>query len=241
MIYTQTSTGVVFAGEKEVVVRPIRTAVTKPPVIYVHGAEGDVGGGLTWMKIKSRAPLIHALANDGRMLLSADLGGVATWGNDIAMSRLTAAYNVTQSLTDDMSGKVVLVGQSMGGLNAMLWARANPTLVHSVVSVIPVVNLTDIHNNRGLGASIDSAYGGSYSEAVYGATKNPSTIAQAGGYNTVRTLLYYGDTDILCLPEFAEAFANNSALTQAVAVDGGHSEEAVGLVPASDVIRFINE
>lgn len=106
--------------------------------------------------------------------------------------------------------------------------------------MIPVINLTDVRNNSSYQAAIDAAYGGAYTEAAYGATHNPLTIAQAGGLGGVKVQLWYGDTDTLCKPEFALQFA--AALGSNCEVrrmGGGHAEETVYNIDPSAVASFL--
>jgi S-formylglutathione hydrolase FrmB len=219
--------------------RPKNYAPAKAGIIYCHGAEGEAGGGLTWMKVPERIPMLRQLAGAGYTMVSADMGGVATWGNATAIARISSARTYIQTLAGVSAGKVVLVGQSMGALNALNWARANPTLVHCVIALIPVINLTDVRDNHGLSASIDSAYAGGYSQATYGAAHNPATFAAAGGLAGIPIQCWYGTTDTLCLPAFATAFgaAANACVLKPVA--GGHAEATIALMDPAQVLSFV--
>lgn len=48
-----------------------------------------------------------------------------------------------------------------------------------------VVDLGDLRDNRGYGATIDSAHPGGYSQAALGAARNPATLAAAGALNAI--------------------------------------------------------
>ena len=239
MMWTNAGLGRVFAGEADVIIRPTNYGPAKAGVIYVHGAEGEPGGGLTWMKVPERIPLLRAIAAAGHSIISADLGGVATWGNDTALSRISAARTYLQSLAGVTAGRVILVGQSMGGQNSLVWAKNNPTLVHCVVAIIPVIDLADIHDNRGLGASIDSAYAGGYNQATMGAARNPATFAAAGALNGIPIQCWYGATDTLCLPGFTEVFATKADDCELHSLPGGHAEATAGAVDPAAVLAFL--
>lgn len=239
MMWTSAGTGRVFAGEADVVIRPTNYGLAKAGVIYIHGAEGEPGGGLTWMKVPERIPLLRAIAAAGHTIISADLGGVATWGNDTAQSRITAARVYLQTLAGVTAGRVILVGQSMGGQNALIWAKNNPTLVHCAVVIIPVIDLADIRDNRGLGASIDSAYPGGYNQATMGAARNPATFAAAGALNGIPIQCWYGSSDALCLPAFTQTFATKANGCELHSLPGGHAEATAGAVDNAAVLAFI--
>lgn len=239
-MWTSAGVGRVALGERDVIIYPTNHKQSMPGVVYVHGAEGDMGGGLTWMKIHERLPLLRALSDAGHVIISADLGGVATWGNDTALSRITAATSVLRAQNNVDDGPVVLVGQSMGGLNSILWAKSNTDDVLCIVLVIPVINLTDIHDNRGLDTVIDAAYLGGYSEDTYGSSKNPATLAANGELNGIEMLLYYGTTDTICVPSESIAFGNSVANAILVPLSGGHEEAIVPKIDEEFVVTFIN-
>jgi len=239
MMWTSAGAGRVFAGEQDVIIRPTNFGPAGPGVIYVHGAEGEPGGGLTWMKVPQRIPLLRAIAGAGHTIVSADLGGVATWGNDTALARISAARAYLQSLSGVSAGRVILVGQSMGGQNAFVWAKNNPSLVHCVVAIIPVIDLADIRDNRGLAASIDSAYPGGYNQATMGAARNPATFAAAGALSGIPIQCWYGATDALCLPAFTQVFATKADECELHSVPGGHAEDTAGAVDPATVLAFL--
>lgn len=230
--------GNVFSGESDVIMRP-DSASSKIGVIYVHGAEAEVGGGLTWMKISTRAILINAIADAGYTMISADLGGTGTWGNDTAISRITAAKNYLQSMVGVLPGKVILIGQSMGGLNAMVWASKNPNLVQCLIGAIPVVNLTDVYGGGIYTNAINAAYGGTYSEASYGASHNPYTFSGNGSLNQIPMQIWYGDSDTTCLPQYSSSMASRANMCECHSISGGHAESTVAEIDPSVVLSFI--
>lgn len=238
-MFIQQTTGKVEEGEQEVVLFPRASRPLKTGVIYVHGAEGADPGGMQWMKLPGRWGTMREVSARAPMLCS-ELGGNATWGNDTSIARMTAAYNYMQTLPGVSSGKVSLLAQSMGATVAIAWARANIAKVDRIALMIPVINLTDVRNNSGYQAAIDAAYGGTYSEASFGATHNPLTIAQAGGLPGIKVQLWYGDTDTLCKPEFSLQFA--AALGSNCEVrrmGGGHAEETVYNIDSAALAAFL--
>lgn len=237
-MWTSAGIGRVTVSEADVIMRPKCRNSSKPGVLYVHGAEADVGGGLTWMNIATRARLINAIADAGYTMLSCDLGGVATWGNDTAIARITAAKNYLLTLQDVSAGKIILVGQSMGGQNSLVWAAANPTLVKAIIGAIPVINIQDVRN-RVYTTSVDAAYSGGYTDATYGALHNPYVIAGNSGLNDIPMQLWYGDSDTTCLPTYTQAMATRANTVELHTLSGGHAESTVAEIDPSVVLSYL--
>jgi len=234
------SSGHVAASELDMLVRPKATTL-KRGVLYVHGVEAANGGGAEWEKFSERSALISSLVLAGFEIASADLGGNSTWGNATVLSRISAArdYLLTQGV---LPNKIAIVATSMGALNALCWIAVNPSLVSCFVGMLPVVNLTDVHaNNRGgFQPAINAAYGGSYSEALYGATHNPATMAASGKYAGVPIQFWYGSTDSIVIPSTVAAFqAAAGALCTTTQIVGGHAESTYGGVLCTSVASFI--
>ncbi|OEZ02327.1 hypothetical protein BIY45_02015 [Stenotrophomonas sp. BIIR7] len=209
-------------------------------MLMVHGAEaGD--GAIDWMGIKARWPLFHAVTDAGYVMVSADLGGSRTWGNGTAMNRITDAVSYLHSLSGVAPGPVYLACQSMGGLNGLIWASRNKSSVRALSATIPVINLTDVRDNSAYQATIDAAYAGGYSQAVYGAAHNPLTLAQSGALNDVPIKLWYGDSDTLCKPQFAQQFALSCNNCEAVSLSGGHEESTFANFDEQQVVQFYRE
>lgn len=234
-MWTSYSVGRISPSEGDVEVRDKFPATNRPNILYVHGA-GEVGDG--WMKVPTRFPVFQSLTEAGFVITAPDLGGAQTWGNDTAQARITTAYNQIQTTKGTKPGKVILVAQSMGGLNSFIWAKNNPDKVAAIIALIPVVNLTDVYGfNTGYAGLIDAAYGGSYSEAVQGPTRNPLTFANNGLMPPVPIQLWYGLDDLLCKPQHAIEFAEltNSELNP---VSGGHVEATMMNINPEIVTNF---
>lgn len=202
--------------------------------LYIHGA-GDKS--YTWTEIKSRFYVFNDIFSEGYSVISPDLGGPQTWGNDAQQSAITAAYNYIKSKTGQE--KITIIGQSMGGLGAFIWAKNNPSKVDRLASLIPVINLEDIHSRpdyyRDL---INQAYGGSYNDSTMGDQRNPLRIAANGGLNGINMCVWYGLDDELCKPSFAVDFARASSC-KIIAVPGGHEESTVSRVSSKAFREFI--
>lgn len=230
------------AGDSGLIVRPKFYANPPlPGVLNIHGAGGNSVNCQD--TIGRQNLLLREVVTQGRVLVNGDWGGPETWGNDLAMARISMGYNTLQSLYGVKSGKVALLGGSMGGLNALVWAAANPTLVSCIVTVIPVIDLNDVvtGNRGGYGSTASAAYSGGWSQAVYGATHNPLTMASAGRYAQIPILAFYGTADLLCLPskllEFAAAVGSSVTLVPIAGL--GHSYDTWSAMDHDQVAAFL--
>ncbi|NID14410.1 alpha/beta hydrolase [Luteibacter yeojuensis] len=190
------------------------------------------------MKIPSRARLINAIADAGYTMVSADLGGVETWGNDTAVGRITEAKTFLQSQPSVLAGPVILVGQSMGAMNSLVWAARFPASVKCIVCAIPVVNLSDLRE-RLFKASIDGAYGGTYSDAAFGSQHSPYVMAASNPWSGIPIQIWYGDSDMVSPPAFVASLGRQTPSAELRLVRGGHAESTVEAIPPDQVLAFM--
>lgn len=235
-MWTSYGTGRYFSGENDVICRNSLYNPPKAAILHIHGVESG-NGAVDWMNVSSRQPLFRAMTQAGFVIVSCDLGGSSTWGNDTAQSRITSAYNYSQSLPGISAGKVILFGQSMGGLNAQIWAKNNKSLTSGMVLVIPVCNLTDLSTGV-FSSAINAAYGGAYSQATHGATRNPVTFAAS--LEGIPIQLWYGTSDSLCKPEDAQTIGGLVSTAELHPIAGGHAESTLGNIDLIELTRFIN-
>lgn len=234
-MWTTHNAGRIAPGEADIVCGPSHPRGKLRQILYVHGA-GELGDG--WMKIPSRIPLFDALTSEGFIITCPDLGGAQTWGSDLAQARISAAYAAMQSTPGALSGAVILVGQSMGGLNSVIWAMNNPGKVAAMILLMPVLNLDDVRqHSQSYAQLIDGAYAGGYVEAALGATRNPSTIARRGAAPRIPTQLWYGLDDLLCKPQFAVEYADQVG-AELHSVQGGHAESTLAGVNQERLAAF---
>lgn len=213
---------------------------SKMGLVYLHGAlntSRQMVDGVTYPGTKA---LFAAIVAAGYPLLGVTTGD--TWGNDTAMTRIDAAKTYLQSTVGAKAGAIGLLGGSMGGCNALNWAKRNLASTACVVGMVPVSDTSDIHtNNRGgLTTNINSAYG-TWSEATYGAARNPVTFAAAGDLAGLDYLAFGATSDAVCLPATVEAVVTSIGGTASyVAVAGGHSDAAIANISAATVIAFLD-
>ena len=223
-------------GEADVIVRPSVYAPPKPAVLHIHGVEAG-NGAADWMNVPSRNHIFDGITDAGYTIVSCDLGGSATWGNSVSQARIQDAYTYSQTLSGVADGPAILLGQSMGGLNALIFAKNNSSLVRSAVLLIPVCNLADLAMSQ-FEAAITASIGATYSEAAHGAQLNPVTFGAA--LNGIPMQLWYGTTDTLCKPQDALALAALAPSIQLMPLAGGHAESTVASIDAASIVQFMD-
>lgn len=244
MIATTFNTGTVFSGESVVNVRPkIPEAPVMPGVVFVHGA----GSGASYMLDPYGKQSTKTLSICSRYpAISGDNGGPQTWGNDLSVTRL-GGYISALANRSDASDDYALVGDSMGGIVALNYAAQASRKPKAIILTIPVINVEDIRaNNRSNYASfVNAAYGGNYNEATMGATKNPYTMRNAEKLRGIPTLIFYGASDQLCLPQYATGYAEaDPNFREAVPLARGHEEAAysdVATIHRKRMMDFLKE
>lgn len=125
------------------------------PVIWFHGYLGTFALG----------PVEYFAAEQmWSPWICSDMGGTATWGGDAATGAAGAAEADRAWAVANLgckNGKAVLVGGSMGGLNAIMFALQNPTKVAAVYASIPAFDpeYARANNIGGSKADIEAVYG----------------------------------------------------------------------------------
>lgn len=238
--WARTSLGTVSTGELATTILPKypKAPGTMPGVIYLHGNTGTAVEPLD----PAFLALVAPIADIGHPVLSGDWGGPSAWANDTALARVTAGRTYLQASMGAKAGKVILVGTSMGGLTALAWAAANTTLVACVVAFLPVCDVSDVvtNNRASLAAVVNAAYSGGWSQATYGATHNPVTMAAAGKYAGLPMRLFYGTTDAIVLPSTITTLAaSTGASTVATSIPGGHASATLAGIDPATVLTFV--
>lgn len=211
---------------------------TKMGILFVHGNTGTAANVIDGNIIQ----ITTAIANAGYPVLSCDFGGPTTWGNTTAINTIAAAKTYLQSTMGAKAGKIILVGQSAGGLLSLNWASTNLANIAAFVGLMPVVNLTDVHtNNRGgVASQINTAYGGSYSEAAFGAARNPQTMATNGLYAGLPMMIYSSVSDTIVLDSIVTTFVNTANVTATrYSIAGGHDNATFASIPTANILSFI--
>lgn len=237
--------GAYVAGEGHVAIVPRgQASTTKRAVIFLHGWQGDATYALSLEDWSAQVALIRTILDAGYWVFSIDAGGPGAWANNTALTNIGLAKTWIQSNFAVPSGKVHVLGISMGGLTALAWANQNPTLAASCLSIIPVLDIEYVRANNvnSAAASIDSAYGGTYVDSTQKAVHNPSYfVTQAGaGILSVPTQLWYVTNDTYTPNSTYTSFASSYPTADINSLGAlGHGNAAVNAIPNASVLNFL--
>lgn len=242
---TSYANGRIVAGQDDVVFTPRGGPRGKRGVVLLHGQDTSL---LVWSDPSGspgQASIGTALASVGFVCVSIFDEGNG-WGNDAAVADIDTArlYLGTLGCATD---KVLLVGASMGAVDALNYTRAHPDRVAALVGIIPGSDVDDIRDNNRAGttrAAINTAWGlaaGSTSASVpLPARANPSADANAAAIASSGAVinLYYSTVDTVVIPATVVALAAKLGAS-ATAIDSstGHSDATVGKTPTDEVAR----
>lgn len=199
-----------IAGDPYVAVTP-DAPTGKPTVIYLHGATTTEEQALDADHYPGIARIVEQLAQAGFPVLAIRAGG-DQWGNQTAVARIAAAVD----------GDVVLLGSSMGALNALAYASTHP--VRCVVGLVPVPDPAVVLDARpDLADSINAA--------------GPPVDLDVEG---LRFAAWYGADDDIVPPSAVEDLVGRIGPTAAATRVPGDHNGALDHVPAGDVVDFIS-
>ena len=132
------------------------------------------------------------------------------WANDNAYSFIDAMKTYLQgSEVGARAGKIVVVGLSQGALNALAYAGRYPEKVAAVQAYLPNTSLAATKAAAGYTASLNSAYGGNYTDATYGAQHSPEIMMNlaTNPYTMPINLVYASDDPVIPF-SYPNAFAS---------------------------------
>jgi alpha-beta hydrolase superfamily lysophospholipase len=179
-VRSQYGVGLSTANEKELVIRQrmYQASGSARGIILLHGHGADA---MTWQVGTGIGDFAQSLAAAGFLIQSIDAGGPSAWSNSSSMTAITNAYNRLVGSLGAASGKVGIMGWSMGGLAGLNWMKRNPTLVGGAWLWAPCTDLDWAHRTSGYTpaysyftagssyqAEIDTAYGGNYNTNAIG-------------------------------------------------------------------------
>lgn len=190
-------------------------------VIFCHGLNG-----YGWHPVNYPNTVIDEMVRRGHPVISPDLGGPATWGNDAAQAKIADARTYLQGTLGAKSGGVLLWAGSMGTLAALNFARNNPSLVAGVACGLPAVSLSDLHDNaaaRGVSAvNIEAAYGGNAGYVAGLAAHDPAANAAAYASQAAKIKLWYSSDDTTVPASVVTDFAAASGIAAQSTGASGH-------------------
>lgn len=248
-----------MSGESDVLMWPdgYRRDGTKTGLVICHGA-GELSSSVlnppgsnklaeAWLitRLAQHFPLVAA---DHGIWAQGGTSDSNSWGNTNAQTRVGQAITWLQSASGGgaKTGKVVMLGISMGHTVAFNYAKNNPANVAALVGIIPVCDLDDIRdNNRGsYRGSISTAWGvGAWTAPgtpALPAGANPAT--DRGSFGTIPHRTYYSEADTIINPVTVRALSTalgaSSVATQ-ISTTLDHSDAAVGAAPCGEIINFL--
>jgi acetyl esterase/lipase len=219
---------------------------TYPLIVYLHSYGGN-------RKTYSDFSLYEILRNlsreQGWIVVSPDYR-LNSWMNSIARSDVTEIINEMKNDFNINSSRVHIYGESMGGGAALTYAKYNPTIITSVVSVMGVTNFTsfydEISDKQILIDSLIDSFGGTPTEVpeIY---EGNSVLGNEIYFENVPVKMFHGDEDEAILVNHSKNF-NNSLFALGYSVDyievsgASHNSASVMTGHWQDVLDFfVNE
>lgn len=238
-----TAKGRVAAGEVDTIFYPRNPRQGKCGLILCHGSgtNNEFIGDPTQ---PSSMRLAAALATAGIPCIAGDFGGQA-WGNPAEQADIGNAWTVLKGQFPSMrTDKHAILGVSMGGAAASIYTQANPGKVAAMVGLIPLLDLVDFYarNVGGSQSQIASAWGVTAPAALPAAANNAANAAQAA---SVPLLCGYSSVDQTVYPTYVTSYvaavnaAGGDATAQVTDSTYGHSDQAIGGMPAATIGEFL--
>ncbi|MEX0371056.1 MAG: alpha/beta fold hydrolase [Tateyamaria sp.] len=114
-----------------------RTEGKGPCVVFLGGLKSDMEGTKaihleTWCRAQGRAFLRFDYSGHGQSSGTFEEGCIGDWAEDTA-----------HALSTLTTGKLIVVGSSMGGWQSLLFARANPDRVAGLVTIAAAPDFTE--------------------------------------------------------------------------------------------------
>lgn len=190
MFWSSSSNGVVAANRDAILMRDRDNLVANAtPVIYCHHATGTARTPLPSAAFsagtvtdKSLAVMAERLTVLGHPVAASDQVSPTSWGVDAAQAEVTQLLIMLNQKFGTNPNRVLLLGDSMGTVLALNWARANPTKVAAIALLLPIPDLAYAHSDpqgNVLSTAINTAYGSLAAYQAAEPTHNPSRFPAA--------------------------------------------------------------
>lgn len=225
------------AGEKWMATVPPRLQAGSPLVVVCHGA---LANGHSFGAVGQRRDL-DLLAATGLVVVAADLGG-DTAGNDTNLSRLAEIVNWAKRNYSVDTSRVVLVADSLGAMGALGWAWRNTVQFAGASLRVPVVCADLIHDRDpgGVGALIDTAYGGGAAWDTAKAGRDPLANASLIEAFADDVRIWYSTDDPTVIPSDITTFTAASGVRAVPLGAVQHVEASIrAAIPAHEQARWI--
>ena len=135
-----------------------------PTVVFLGGLKSDMEGTKAihleaWCAAQGRAFLRFDYSGHGESSGTFEAGCIGDWAQD-----------TTEALTKLTSGALIVVGSSMGGWQALLFARAYPDRIAGLVTIAAAPDFTE------------DGYAASFSEAQWAALERDGQVEMPSDY-----------------------------------------------------------
>ena len=135
-----------------------------PTVVFLGGLKSDMEGTKAihleaWCAARGRAFLRFDYSGHGESSGTFEEGCIGDWAQD-----------TTEALTKLTSGALIVVGSSMGGWQALLFARAHPDRIAGLVTIAAAPDFTE------------DGYAASFSEAQWAALERDGQVEMPSDY-----------------------------------------------------------
>lgn len=135
-----------------------------PTVVFLGGLKSDMEGTKAihleaWCAARGRAFLRFDYSGHGESSGTFEAGCIGDWAQD-----------TTEALTKLTSGALIVVGSSMGGWQALLFARAYPDRIAGLVTIAAAPDFTE------------DGYAASFSEAQWAALERDGQVEMPSDY-----------------------------------------------------------
>lgn len=244
MSRTTFGSGNVVTSQADILGGPLtayRNPGTVPGVIMCHGS-GQIAANIADFALVGQYPQFEALRQ--RYCVGVGDFEFNGWGSNACTADIEAMRVWMQSSNPGRpqakSGKIALLGASMGATVALNYALAHPDKVSCIALFIPAVGPM---SSSSLSPSFQLAVksGSSYSESVDGPTHNPQNATYQANFPNVPVHLWYSTGDTVATPDQVVAFAAGvpSATATVCSTTLDHGQPAIAAAPLADVLAFV--
>lgn len=247
-VHMSAALGRITPGEIDVVGVPRGGCHGKRPALLMHGQTGVATDWSDSENDPGSFAIAHGLCRLGLVVIAGYWGG-PIWGNDVADADMEAARTLAGTY-GAATDKVLMVGKSMGALEALAFAAQYPTEVAAGVCLIPAVNMGDIRDNDRASARgyINTAFGlaaGSTSATVP-LPSNADPYDNANANRITAPFEFFGSSaDSVVGWDHTADFGYTVQMAAklgapATSVSGaGHTEATIAAAPVDDICRFL--
>lgn len=208
---------------------------TSRGILYCHPHNSDYTSPSAAIDVWQET-LCSVLASYHYIVLSARWGSLTNWGNAQSTTDMNDAHTWLTGAGGAKTGRVGLIGCSMGFTTEVGFWNAHPTKVACVGGLLPAVDTEALYaRDVGLATTLDAAYSGNF--ATNGAPRNPVDVAS--GLTARPMKLWYASDDASILASEIETM--RSLVPGSTKVDigpGGHVTSTVAKINEKDYVSF---